>query len=141
MKCHEFSKTLEYIYFGDIYDENDGFETSNINFLVYDFSGQATIPTDNCLNALFAGFFWIHHCCIQNLIKHRRWSPFANIVNNIKFSNISAKGSIVDVCQSSEFVFEYVQDFFGNNMQQLIIPWVFFGICINFVGENFVQIK
>ena len=44
--CHEFSKTLEYIRFGDIYDENDDFETRNINFLVYDFSGQTTIPTE-----------------------------------------------------------------------------------------------
>lgn len=52
----ESSKTLEYIYFGNTCDENNNIRTCNINFFIQDFNGQATIPTDNCQNALFATF-------------------------------------------------------------------------------------
>ena len=52
--CNEFSKTLEYLYFSDPWDEKEfGF---NINFAIWDFNEQTTIPTDNNQNALFAFF-------------------------------------------------------------------------------------
>lgn len=47
-----------------------------------------------------------------------------NTVNNIKLSNIFAKGSIIDICQGSEYALEYVQDVFEEN--KFLITWVFF---------------
>ena len=38
-------------------------------------------------------------------------------MNNIKLPNIFGKGSIIYVCQGSEYVFEYVQDAFEKNEQ------------------------
>ena len=50
-----------------------------------------------------------HQQGIQNLVKHQRWSPFANIVNSITLLNIFEKYSLIDDCRSSEYASEYVQ--------------------------------
>ena len=50
--CNELNKILECIYFDDTCDENDDIETS-INFVIKEFNGQTTIPTDSCHNMVF----------------------------------------------------------------------------------------
>ena len=51
--CNELNKILEYIYFDDTCDANDDIKTFNINFVIKEFNGQTTIPTDSCHNMLF----------------------------------------------------------------------------------------
>ena len=48
--CNELNKILEYIYFDDTCDANDDIKTFNINFVIKEFNGQTTIPTDSCHN-------------------------------------------------------------------------------------------
>ena len=51
--CNELNKILEYIYFDDTCDANDDIKTFNINFVIKEFNGQTTIPTDSCYNMVF----------------------------------------------------------------------------------------
>ena len=51
--CNELNKILEYIYFDDTCDANDDIKTFNINFVIKEFNGQTTIPTDSCYNKVF----------------------------------------------------------------------------------------
>ena len=51
--CNELNKILEYIYFDDTCDANDDIKTCNINFVIKEFNGQTTIPTDGCHNMVF----------------------------------------------------------------------------------------
>lgn len=51
--CNELNKILEYIYFDDTCDANDDIKTFNINFVIKEFNGQTTIPTDSCHNMVF----------------------------------------------------------------------------------------
>lgn len=62
-----------------------------------------------------------------------------NIVSNIKLTNIFAKGSIIDICQGSEYTLEYVQDVFEEN--KFLITWVFLLYALIFLDENFVQMR
>ena len=75
-------------------------------------------------------------------VKHQGWGPFANIVNSMKLLNILSKASIVYICQSSEYISEYVQDIFEKKLtNQFSILLFFFLICINFLGKNVFQMK
>ena len=77
-------------YILDTCDENDDIETCNINFVTWNFNGQATAPTDNCQTALFS-IFYGYHQLIQ--------SPFANIVKSMTLLYNFAGGFITDFVQ------------------------------------------
>ena len=54
--CYEFRKTLGYKYFSGTFDQNDGSETFDIDFVIQNFKEQTIVPTDKYQNVLFAIF-------------------------------------------------------------------------------------
>ena len=54
--CNEFRKTLGYKYFSGTFDQNDGSETFDIDFVIQNFKEQTIVPTDKYQNVLFAIF-------------------------------------------------------------------------------------
>ena len=100
---------------GDVGDESDDSETSNIDFLFQNVNKLNIIATDNCPNLLLAFF---KDEVNSEAVPTLKMKLLAKIFNRIKSLNIFAKGSIVDVCQDFDYTSEYVHT---KNEQMFLI--------------------
>ena len=138
--CNEFRKTLGYKYFSGTLDQNDDSETFDIDFVIQNFKEQTIVPTDKYQNVLFA-IFWRHYGRIQSSVKHQRWSPFVDIVEHQTVKYFCKRLHFRHLPEFWIKLWICPRYFLKEWTNQFSISWVFFGKCINFLGQNFVQIK